>query len=155
VSDERRNSTVAQDLPATDGTAAPSSPVTRRHRVGSVDDFPEGTHRVVDVGGRAVGIFNIAGTLYALPNVCAHQAGPLCEAKQVTGTLASSPSSDWDLEWVHDGEIITCPWHGLEYHVPSGRCLAYSHVRLRRFPVVVEAGSVSIDLPRALGAAAR
>ena len=32
-------------------------------------------------------------------------------------------------------EVIACPWHGLEYHVPTGRCLAYPEITLRRYPV--------------------
>ena len=49
--------------------------------VGTVADFPEGTHRVVTVDGREVGVFNIGGRLYGLLNRCAHQGGPLCAAR--------------------------------------------------------------------------
>jgi nitrite reductase (NADH) small subunit len=148
VSDAGRDVSVPRDIPA-DGEIPPCPPGMRRHVVGAVEDFPAGSHRVVDVGGRAIGVFNIAGALYALPNVCPHQAGPLCEGRRMTGTLASSRSSGWNLEWVHDGEIIACPWHGLEYHVPSGRCLAYSHIRLRRFTLGVQDGAVFVELPSA------
>ena len=53
--------------------------------VGRLADFPEGTHRVVSVDGRQVGVFNIGGRLYGLPNRCAHQGGPLCAARRTTG----------------------------------------------------------------------
>ncbi len=118
-----------------------------RHVVGTAAEFPIGSHRVVEVAGREIGVFNVKGALYALPNVCPHQAGPLCEARKLTGTLEVNGETDWRVTWVHDGEIITCPWHGLEYHVPTGRCLAYAHVRLRRFPVIVEGDQVVLELP--------
>ena len=116
------------------------------HVVGDATDFPEGSHRVVRVGRRQIGLFNIGGELYGLPNVCPHQTGPLCEGKPPLGTLVSRAENDWRFEWVHDGEVVVCPWHGLEYHVPTGRCLAYPNINLRRYEVVVEAGKVKMLL---------
>ncbi len=45
-----------------------------------------------------------------------------------------------------DDEVITCPWHGLEYHVPTGRCLAYPEITLRRYPVAVCDGEVVVTV---------
>ncbi len=114
------------------------------HEVGDLSDFPEGSHKVVKVGGREIGIFNINGEFYGLPNVCPHQTGPLCEGKFLTGTLIANKDTDWNWEWIHDGEIIICPWHGLEYHVPTGQCMAYSNIRLRRYEVIVEDDKVKV-----------
>lgn len=133
--------------PVTDTNATSTAPLRARHVIGTVAEFPVGSHRVVVVGGRQIGVFNVGGALYALPNVCPHQAGPLCEAKRLTGTLEATAEQDWQAAWVHEGEIVTCPWHGLEYHVPTGRCLAFAHIRLRRFPVTVEGGDVVLELP--------
>ncbi|HSL00282.1 MAG TPA: Rieske 2Fe-2S domain-containing protein [Rubrobacteraceae bacterium] len=115
------------------------------HVVGDASDFPEGTHRVVRIGRREIGVFNIRGELYGLPNVCPHQTGPLCEGGPPLGTLVAR-EEDWKFEWVHDGEVVACPWHGLEYHVPTGQCLAYPNIRLRRYEVVVESGKVKVLL---------
>jgi nitrite reductase/ring-hydroxylating ferredoxin subunit len=116
------------------------------HVVGTLSDFPEGSHRVVKVGRREIGIFNIGGKLYGLPNLCPHQTGPLCEGKTATGTLVSREENDWKFEWVHEGEIVACPWHGLEYHVPTGGCLAFPDIKLRRYEVLVESGKVKVRL---------
>jgi nitrite reductase/ring-hydroxylating ferredoxin subunit len=113
--------------------------------VGTVADFPEGTHRVVSVEGREVGIFNIRGRLYGLLNRCAHQGGPVCAAARTTGTLVADAEGRWMPRWEHDGEIVACPWHGLEYHVPSGRCLAFPEIVLRRYDVVVEGEDVVVS----------
>lgn len=114
------------------------------HVVGSLSDFPEGSHRVVKVGRREVGIFNVRGRLYGLPNLCPHQTGPLCEGKTATGTLVAREENDWRFEWAYEGEIVACPWHGLEYHIPTGRCLAFPNINLRRYEVVVEGGKVKV-----------
>ncbi len=112
--------------------------------VGRVADFPEGTHRVVSVGRRRIGVFNIGGRLYGLPNVCAHQTGPLCEARRTTGTLVADATTGWEPRWTMDGEVIACPWHGLEYHVPTGRCLAFPEITLRRYEVTVRGDDVVV-----------
>ena len=114
--------------------------------VGRVADFPEGTHRVVSVDGREIGVFNIGGELYGLPNVCPHQTGPLCQGRAATGTLAADRESDWKPRWVMDDEVIACPWHGLEYHVPTGQCLAFPHIRVRTYEVTVVGEDVVVTL---------
>ena len=90
--------------------------------VGRVADFPDGTHKVVEA------------------------AGPLCEGRAATGTLAADRDSDWEPRWVMQGEVIACPWHGLEYHVPTGRCLAYPAITLRRYPVEVRGADVVVTV---------
>jgi nitrite reductase (NADH) small subunit len=112
--------------------------------VGRVADFPEGTHRVVTVGGREIGVFNIGGRFYGLLNRCAHQGGPLCAARKTTGTLIAD--EDFQPRWAYEGEIIACPWHGLEYHVPTGRCLAFPHIRVRTYEVTVVGDEVVVTL---------
>ncbi len=117
---------------------------TEDHVVAKVADVPEGAHKVVELRGRQVGIFNIRGELHALPNICPHQTGPLCEAKILTGSMRSDATTGWKPEWVHDGEIVVCPWHGLEYHIPTGRCLAFEHIKLRRYDVRVDGDDIVI-----------
>ncbi|HYZ02318.1 MAG TPA: Rieske 2Fe-2S domain-containing protein, partial [Candidatus Binatia bacterium] len=56
--------------------------MSEEHVVGELADFPEGTHRVVRVGNREIGVFNIRGRFYGLPNLCPHQTGPVCEARR-------------------------------------------------------------------------
>ncbi|MDP9374983.1 MAG: Rieske 2Fe-2S domain-containing protein [Chloroflexota bacterium] len=115
------------------------------HTVGPAADFPPGTHRVVKVRNVEIGVFNVGGRYYALPNVCTHQFGPLCEGT-VNGTTACNAATGWRYAWVRDGEIVTCPWHGMEFDITTGRCLANPKVRLRSYPVTVEDGQVKLVL---------
>ena len=92
----------------------------REHAICRADELDDGQHRVVRVGGRELGVFNIGGSFHALPNLCPHQRGPLCEGG-VSGTIDYGPRTDWKLAWIWEGEVVTCPWHSLEFHVPTGR----------------------------------
>jgi nitrite reductase/ring-hydroxylating ferredoxin subunit len=113
------------------------------HIVGTADSIAPGEHRVVEVAGRQIGIFNIDGSFYALPNACFHQNGPLCRGK-LSGTLQADEESSFQTEWRLDGEVIICPWHSLEFHVKTGQSLAYPERRLPTYEVRVEDGSLRI-----------
>lgn len=132
-------------MPDEDRTASHGDGRERpEHAVGKASEIPHGTHRVVKIGRREIGIFNIDGVFYALPNLCPHQTGPLCESKKTTGTLVACADNDWTFEWRHEGEIVACPWHGLEYHVPSGRCVNFPEIRLRSYEVFVDGDTVKV-----------
>jgi nitrite reductase/ring-hydroxylating ferredoxin subunit len=113
------------------------------HRVGRADDLPPGGHRIVRAGNREIGVFNVGGELHALPNLCPHQRGPLC-AGSVSGTLDYGPHTEWRLAWIWEDEVVTCPWHALEFHVPTGRCVGLPDIRLRKFEVRVEDGEILV-----------
>lgn len=115
------------------------------HIVGSLADFPPGSHKVVAAGRAQIGVFNVGGRFYALPNVCPHQAGPLCEGN-VGGTTACSAGTDWRFAWVREGEVVACPWHGLEFDITTGRSLSSPKLRVRTYPVTVEDGQVKVTL---------
>jgi nitrite reductase (NADH) small subunit len=113
--------------------------------VGKVEDFPIGSHKVVQIGNREIGVFNKDGELFALPNLCPHQVGPLCDGR-VSGTLVASKQTNYKPQWTHEGEIVTCPWHGLEFHIETGQCLAYSSIKLKTYTVTVDLGQVKVSV---------
>jgi nitrite reductase/ring-hydroxylating ferredoxin subunit len=69
-------------------------------KVGQVTDFPAGSLKKVVVGGEDV----VLGKLYAIANKCTHRGGPLDE-----GEL--------------EGNIVTCPWHGGQFDITTGKVL--------------------------------
>lgn len=113
--------------------------------VAKADALPPGSHAVVRAGNRELGVFNVEGTLYALPNLCPHQRGPLC-AGRVSGALESDEESEWRLAWRYEGEVVTCPWHAQEFHIRTGQCLAFPKIRLKTFPVEVVGGDVVVTV---------
>ncbi|MBA3431772.1 MAG: Rieske 2Fe-2S domain-containing protein [Actinobacteria bacterium] len=117
--------------------------MSKEYVVGRAADIPEGTHRIVRAGNREVGVFHMNGRWHAIPNLCPHQRGPVCEG-EVSGTIDYGPHTDWKLVWIYEGEVVTCPWHSLEFHVPSGRCLALPHIKLRKFDVRVSGEDITV-----------
>ena len=111
--------------------------------VGPVADLPPGSHKVIRAGRIDIGVFNVAGTFYALPNICPHQFGPLCTG-QVSGTIVAKANTAFRPAWIKEGEIVVCPWHGLEFDITTGRCIAFPNVKLRNYTVTVVEGVVSI-----------
>jgi nitrite reductase/ring-hydroxylating ferredoxin subunit len=115
------------------------------HIIGTIDDFPPGSHKVVRIRAVEIGVFNVDGTLYALPNICPHQYGPLCSGK-VSGTMQSGPNTNWTYQWGLEGEVITCPWHGIEFAIKTGQALSSSRLRVRQYPIRVEDDQIVISL---------
>jgi 3-phenylpropionate/trans-cinnamate dioxygenase ferredoxin subunit len=99
--------------------------------VATVDELPNGARKIVEVDGRPLAVFNIAGTLYAIADVCSHDDGPVAE-----GEL--------------DGHEIECPRHGARFDVRSGKVLSFpAIVDIPAYPVRVENGQVLVGLPPA------
>ena len=119
--------------------------MSQEYVVGNVDDLPEGQHMVVQVRGRQIGVFNVKGRYYALPNACFHQNGPLCRGA-VSGTVVVNADTGWKTTWQLDGEVVVCPWHSLEFHIPTGQCLAYANRKLPTWPVKVEGTQIVVSM---------
>ena len=106
------------------------------HVVGTVAELPPGSRKIVDVEGRSIGVFNVNGTFYALRNTCPHQAAPLCRGSVKGMTTSPGPGQ---YEYVREGEILRCPWHGWEFDLTNGRSIFNPHrVRVRAYQVTVE-----------------
>jgi nitrite reductase (NADH) small subunit len=121
--------------------------------VGPASELPPGKHKIVKVRSFEVGVYNIGGTFHAFHNVCPHQFGPAC-AGPVGAQAICNAKTNWRLQLVRDGEILTCPWHGMEFDMISGQCLSTPSMRLRKFPVKVIDGEIRVQLGgRAAGAA--
>lgn len=72
-------------------------------RVCTIDEMREGLARIARLpGGDRVAVFLHQGKLSAIANACAHQNGPLGEGRIVNC-------------------LVTCPWHGFQYDVTTGR----------------------------------
>jgi len=111
--------------------------------VAAVTDLPPGERKIVEVGGRSVGVFNVNGEFKAVLNLCPHELAPICKGR-VDGTTL--PSSVSEFRWGREGEILFCPWHGWEFDLISGPCLTDPRKRLHFFPVSVEDGQIYVTV---------
>ncbi|HET7559317.1 MAG TPA: Rieske (2Fe-2S) protein [Limnochordia bacterium] len=118
-----------------------------RHVVCRQDELPPGKRRIVEAGGRSIGVFNVHGRYYALKNVCPHQQAPLCLGRVAGTTL---PGAVGEYRYGREGEIIRCPWHGWEFDLTTGRSIFNPHrVRVKTYEVAVEPSASTVSPPGA------
>ena len=123
--------------------AAPRRAGTRPHAICRVSELPPGERKIVDVGSRSIGVFNVHGDFYALRSLCPHQGAPLCRGT-ITGTARASQPGEFF--WEREGQVLRCPWHGWEFDITSGRSVFNPHrLRVRTYDVTVEQTSEEED----------
>ena len=94
--------------------------------VAKVGELAPGSHRVVNVDGAAVVVFNLAGEYYAIEDVCTHDGG------QLTGGVV-------------EGDQVVCPRHGARFSIRTGEALtAPAYEPVAKFPVRVENGVIQV-----------
>jgi len=119
-----------------------------KHIVATVDEIPPGQRKIVEIGGRSIGVFNIDGEFFALRNSCPHQGGALCEG-YLTGFLQSDKPGEFN--YIRRGEIVRCPWHGWEFDVKTGQSwFDPAKTRVRTYKVHVEAGGDAANMTTGL-----
>ena len=100
------------------------------YEVCPVSELENGGRLFVEIDGRAVVLFNIAGQVFAIGDICTHDDGPL---------------GDGELE----GDRIVCPRHGAEFEVRTGRAVQMpAVVDIPAYPVRIQGGTIFIGLPR-------
>ena len=111
-------------------------------------EFNRGESRIVETDrGISIGVFNVEGDYRALLNRCLHQNGPLCE-----GGIEREIVGEWDgpgervRDQYGDGHVVKCPWHGWEYDLETGNLLHDDSISVPTFDVVVEDGTVFVEL---------
>jgi nitrite reductase/ring-hydroxylating ferredoxin subunit len=96
-------------------------------RAVAASEIPVGTIKEVNVAGTAVALANIGGDYHAINNTCLHRGGPLGE-----GML--------------EGKIVTCPWHGWQFDVTSGKSVQNPTAGVACYKTELRAGEVFVDL---------
>ncbi|MGH9745364.1 MAG: Rieske (2Fe-2S) protein [Candidatus Acidiferrales bacterium] len=91
------------------------------------DEVPVGTIREFQLEGKVLAISNVDGKYCAMNNICVHRGGPLAE-----GEL--------------NGDVVTCPWHGWQYHVCTGKLVANPAVGVETYPVEVRGDDIFVDI---------
>ena len=128
---------------AAEGHEIPRRAGTQPFPICRVGELPPGERKIVEVGRRSIGVFNVHGEYHALRSLCPHQGAPLCRGT-ITGTTRSSRPGE--IIWERDGQILRCPWHGWEFDITNGRSVFNPHrLRVRTYDVTVEQGAEEED----------
>ncbi|HZS77555.1 MAG TPA: non-heme iron oxygenase ferredoxin subunit [Ktedonobacteraceae bacterium] len=98
-------------------------------KVASVNDLEDGELLAVEADGEPLCLAKVEGQVCAFQDNCTHISGPLSE-----GEL--------------DGEILTCPWHGAQFDVRTGKVLrGPARQDIMTYPVKIEDGAIFVLLP--------
>jgi nitrite reductase/ring-hydroxylating ferredoxin subunit len=116
-------------------TTTERTPRTTRFVVGRVDEIKPGERRIVEAGGRRIGVFNVDGRFYGMLNRCPHLGAPLCEGGVVNLIESSGPG---DVRLDTDKTFVTCPYHNWEFDVETGQSYWNPRLRARPFAVALE-----------------
>jgi len=92
-----------------------------------IADVPAGAVHEFQVGGKPIALANVAGKFFAINNTCLHRGGPLGQ-----GSL--------------QGSIVTCPWHGWEYDVTTGKLLQNPSMGVACYPTEVRGEEIFVDI---------
>ena len=106
--------------------------------VAKASEMKDGDRRVVTAGRREIGVFHKDGGYYAYSNTCLHQFGPACEGliiAKVDEPLNEDKTSR-GMQFSETELHFVCPWHGYEYDLRTGECVADRRLRLRKYDVV-------------------
>ncbi len=91
------------------------------------DEVPPGRVRELQLDGKVIALANVDGKLYAIDNVCLHRGGPLGQ-----GELT--------------GQSVTCPWHGWQYDMTTGKINMNRAVGVVTYKVEIRGDDVYVDV---------
>jgi nitrite reductase/ring-hydroxylating ferredoxin subunit len=97
-------------------------------KMATLEELPAGAAREVEFEGRVYALFNVGGEVLVIDGICPHQGGPLAD-----GTL--------------EGTMVTCPWHGWQFDVRSGKTPLGPKIKQAVFEVKIEDGDVLVAVP--------
>lgn len=97
------------------------------HTLNDFDELAPGEVGEAFVEGTILVLANIEGELHAMDGICAHQGGPLGKGKLV-------------------GCVLTCPWHGWQYDVGSGKQILSKVIAQRTYPIRRQNDTIQVYL---------
>jgi nitrite reductase/ring-hydroxylating ferredoxin subunit len=92
-----------------------------------IAEIPPGAIREFQPEGKTMAIANVGGKFYAINNTCLHRGGPLGQ-----GSLQD--------------RIVTCPWHGWEYDVTTGKLVQNQSMGVVCYATEVRGEEIFVDI---------
>lgn len=98
-------------------------------KAANLSEIPAGSIKEVQVAGQAIALANVGSTVYAISNTCLHRGGPLGEGQM-------------------DGRVVTCPWHGWQFDVTTGKAVQNPNAAVGCFATEVRGDEIYVDTTR-------
>lgn len=114
--------------------------------VGKASEFKDGDRQIIRLGEEEIGIFRHDGQFHAYSNYCLHQGGPACEGLTIAGVEEKlrDDKTSLGLYFSETDMHFVCPWHGYEYDIKTGECVANRQLKLKRYEVVQKGDEVYV-----------
>ena len=90
-------------------------------------EIQPGSGKTLSLEGRSLALFNVDGKYYCTDNTCLHRGGPLGEG-------------------LIEGATVTCPWHGWQYDVSTGRCKTNPAAQISTYEVRVQGDDLLVGI---------
>ncbi len=98
-------------------------------KVAELDEIEEGELKAIEADGELICLAKVNGKICAFSDNCTHISGPLNE-----GEL--------------EGDVLTCPWHGAQFNVLTGKVVrGPARQDLFTYPVRVAGSAILLQLP--------
>jgi 3-phenylpropionate/trans-cinnamate dioxygenase ferredoxin subunit len=95
-----------------------------------IAELPPGAMRLVEHEDLEIGVFNCAGTVYAIEDRCSHDDGPLVEG-----------------ELDQESCTVECPRHGSRFDLKTGAPLTLpAYVPVETFPVRLAGDVITLEV---------
>jgi 3-phenylpropionate/trans-cinnamate dioxygenase ferredoxin subunit len=98
--------------------------------VADQEEIPNGERLFVDIDEYSIVVFNVAGKLFAIADICSHDDGPL---------------GDGELESEFE---IRCPRHGGRFDLRTGEATTLpAIIDIPAYPVRIKDGQIEVGIP--------
>lgn len=97
-------------------------------KMATLNELPVGASKEVAFEGRVYALFNVDGVVSAIDGICPHQGGPLADG-------------------LVEGTMVTCPWHGWQFDIRSGKTPLGPKVKQPVYEVKIEDQDVLVAVP--------
>ena len=95
-----------------------------------LDELAPGDMRLVEWEDLEIGVFNCAGTVYAIEDRCSHDDGTLVEGELDQATCTNE-----------------CPRHGSRFDLKTGKPLTLpAYVPVDTFPVIIDEDVIKLEV---------
>jgi nitrite reductase (NADH) small subunit len=100
---------------------------------------------LVELGDETIAVYRHDGKYLAFRNRCPHQGGPASEGVVMGNVECEILEGGKRREYVSDKRFnIACPWHGVEFDIETGLCIATPRLRLKTYPVVQDGDDLKL-----------
>ena len=95
-------------------------------RVAKATEIAPGQIREIQLQGTTIAVANVGGQFHVISNTCLHRGGPLGQGE------------------LH-GVAVTCPWHGWQYDVTTGKLVMNQAIGVKTYTIEVRGEDLWIE----------